>query len=71
MFEYESIRQTKTYWYAYNVVYGEIIACIDVKNACKRFLNDLESLSPSSRTKLTLINIESNKKETLEDKVFG
>ncbi len=28
-------------------------------------------LSPSSRTKLTLINIESNKKETLEDKVFG
>ncbi len=42
MFEYESIWQTKTYWYAYNVVYGEIIACIDVKNACKRFLNDLE-----------------------------
>ncbi len=42
IFNYESIFQTKTYRYAYNVVYGEIIACHDVKNACKRFLNDLE-----------------------------
>lgn len=46
MFEYESIWQTKTYWYAWNVVYGEgtIIACVDVINSCKRFLNDLERM---------------------------
>lgn len=28
-------------------------------------------LSPSSRAKLTLINMDSNKEESLEDKVFG
>ncbi len=43
---YSSIYETKTYWYAYNVVHGEgtIIACIDVINACQRFLNDLEKM---------------------------
>lgn len=46
MFKYESIWQTKTYWYAWNVVHGEgtIIACEDVINACNRFLNDLERM---------------------------
>lgn len=44
MIKYESIWQTKTYWYAYNVVYGDTVACVDVVNACKRFLNDLERM---------------------------
>ena len=44
MIKYENIWQTKTYWYAYNVVYGDTVACVDVVNACKRFLNDLERM---------------------------
>ena len=44
MIKYESIWQTKTYWYGYNVVYGDTIAGVDTINACKRFLNDLERM---------------------------
>lgn len=37
MIKYENIWQTKTYWYAYNVVYGDTVACVDVVNAVKGF----------------------------------
>lgn len=39
---YSCIEETKSYWYAWNVVEENIVACIDVINACKRFMNDLE-----------------------------
>lgn len=40
--KYSSPYETSAYEYAYNVVEGKIIACKDVINACKRFINDLE-----------------------------
>lgn len=42
MITYNSIEETKIYWYAWNIVEGNILSCEDVFNCCKRFLNDLE-----------------------------
>ena len=42
MITYSCIEETKAYWYAWNVVEGNIIACKDVFNSCQRFMNDLE-----------------------------
>ena len=39
---YSCIEETKAYWYAWNVVEGNIIANQDVTNCCHRFMNDLE-----------------------------
>ena len=39
---YSCIEETKAYWYAWNVVEKNIVACEDVYNACTRFMNDLE-----------------------------
>ena len=39
---YSCIEETKAYWYAWNVVEGNIIANQDVTNCCRRFMNDLE-----------------------------
>lgn len=40
--KYNSVYETSAYEYAYNVVEGNVIACKDVINACKRFISDLE-----------------------------
>lgn len=42
MIKYTCIEETKTYWYAYNVIVGKVVACEDVINACKRFIKDLD-----------------------------
>ena len=42
MITYSCIEETKAYWYAWNVVEGNIIANQDVTNCCHRFMNDLE-----------------------------
>ncbi|KAI3350139.1 terminase large subunit [Clostridium botulinum] len=42
MITYSCIEETKAYWYAWNVVEGNIIACEDVFNSCNRFLKDVE-----------------------------
>ena len=42
MITYSCIEETKAYWYAWNVVEGNIIACTDVFNCCNRFLKDIE-----------------------------
>ena len=44
---YESIEETKSYWYAWNVVEGNIVACKDCINACTRFLKDIEAAENS------------------------
>lgn len=40
---YSCIEETKAYWYAWNVVEGNIVASEDVVNCCHRFMKDLES----------------------------
>lgn len=40
---YKSIEETKSYWYAWNVVERNIVACKDCINACARFLKDIEA----------------------------
>lgn len=47
MIKYTCVEGTKSYWYAWNVVEGNIIACEDVINACNRFLNDIEKSEDS------------------------
>ena len=44
MVKYTCIEETKGYWYAWNVVEGNIIACEDVINACNRYMEDLEKI---------------------------
>ena len=39
---YSCIEETKAYWYAWNVVQGNVVASKDVYNSCCRFMNDLE-----------------------------
>lgn len=39
---YNCIEETKAYWYAWNVVEGNIITCTDAFNCCNRFLKDIE-----------------------------
>ena len=39
---YNSIEETKAYWYAWNVIEGNITASKDVINSCNRFMDDLE-----------------------------
>ena len=42
MVKFTCVEETKSYYYAWNVCEGNIIACEDVKNACRRFLEDLK-----------------------------
>ena len=43
MITYSCIEETKLYWYAWNVIEGNIIANQDVINCCNRFMEDLEN----------------------------
>lgn len=42
MITYNCVEETKVYWYAWNIVEGNITVSEDVFNAANRFMNDLE-----------------------------
>ena len=51
MITYSCIEETKAYWYAWNVVEGNIIASEDVINSCR----DLLMILKGQRMKIILI----------------